>query len=103
MSGALIDTLAYQFMEKYEFRDKSFLYHDYMARDFFDYISKQNQQQTIWRAPGSGSHVLRAGVFEHKARTAYLRSIEAIEYNDDNHEWSRRQKWGEVFGSLYPG
>jgi SMODS domain-containing protein len=103
MSGALIDTLAYQFMENYEHRQKSFLYHDFMARDFFDFLSKQDQKQSFWRAPGSGSYVYRTGIFEHKARSAYLRSVEAIEYNDDNHIWSRRQKWREVFGPLYPG
>jgi hypothetical protein len=100
MSGMLIDTLAYQFIEKYEYRDKSFLYHDYMARDFFDYLSKQDQNQNWWRAPGSGSYVSRKGVFEHKARSAYLRSVEAIGYNEQ--QWSRRQKWREVFGGLYP-
>jgi hypothetical protein len=42
MSGMLIDTLAYQFMETYEHRSKSFLYHDYMARDFFDFLSKKD-------------------------------------------------------------
>jgi hypothetical protein len=102
MSGMLIDTLAYQFIENYQYREKSFLYHDFMARDFFDYLSKQNQQQQFWRAPGSGSSVTRKGVFEHKARSAYLRACEAITYNDDGHEWSRRQKWREVFGPLFP-
>lgn len=100
MSGMLIDTLAYQFIERYEHREKSFLYHDFMARDFFDYLSKQDQNQNWWRAPGSGSYVTRKGVFEHKARSAYLRSVEAIGYNDQ--QWSRRQKWREVFGGLYP-
>ena len=102
MSGALIDTLAYQFMENYEYRDKSFLYHDFMARDFFNLVSKQDQKQTFWRAPGSRSYVYRTGVFEHKARSAYLRAIEAIAYNDDHHAWSRKQKWREVFGPLFP-
>lgn len=102
MSGILIDTLAYQFIETHEHRSKSFLYHDFLARDFFDYLSKQNQTQAFWRAPGSGYHVMRKGVFEHKARSAYLRSLEAIKYNADGHEWSRRQKWREVFGSTFP-
>jgi hypothetical protein len=101
MNGALIDTLAYQFIEKYEFRDKSFLYHDLMARDYFEFLAGQDQKQTVWRAPGSGSHVGRKGIFEHKARSAYLRACEAIKL--DEREWSRRQKWREVFGSLYPG
>ncbi len=76
---------------------------DFMARDFFDYLAKQDPSQTVWRAPGSSSHVHRTGVFEYKARSAYLRATEAIQYNDDNLEWSRRQKWRDVFGSLYPG
>jgi hypothetical protein len=101
MSGILIDTLGYQFIENYEYREKSFFYHDFMMRDFFDYAAKQDQKQTYWRAPGGGSSVTRKGIFEHKARSAYLRACEAIEFNDK--EWSRRQKWREVFGSLYPG
>lgn len=103
MNGMLIDTLAYQFIENYQYRDKSFLYHDFMARDFFDYLSKEDEKQGWWRAPGSGSYVMRKGVFEHKARSAYLRSVEAIDYDRAGKEWSRRQKWREVFGPLYPG
>jgi hypothetical protein len=102
ISGMLIDTLSYQFIENYEHRDKSFLYHDFMARDFFEFLSKQDQQQTWWRAPGSGSYVARTGIFEHKARSAYLRSLEAIAYDASGNDWSRRQKWRDVFGSLYP-
>jgi hypothetical protein len=102
ISGMLIDTLAYQFIENYEYRDKSFVYHDFFARDFFDFLSKQDQKQNHWRAPGSGSNVSRTGVFEHKARSAYLRALEAVKYNEDQYAWSRRQKWREVFGSLFP-
>ena len=102
MSGMLIDTLAYQFIENYEHRGQSFLYHDFMARDFFDFLSKLDMNQTWWRAPGSGAYVSRKGVFQHKARSAFLRSVEAIQYNDTTYDWSRRQKWREVFGPLYP-
>lgn len=35
LSGMQIDTFAYQFIENYAHREKSFLYHDYMVRDFF--------------------------------------------------------------------
>ena len=42
ISGMLIDTLAYQFIENYPYRDKSFQHHGFMARDFFDYLSKQD-------------------------------------------------------------
>jgi hypothetical protein len=102
MSGMLIDTLAYQFIESYEFREKSFYYHDFMARDFFLYLSERDKSQTIWRAPGSGSAVTRNGSFERKAREAYELSLLAIQYNDDSYAWSRRQKWREIFGPLFP-
>lgn len=102
IGGMLIDTLAYQFIEKWEHRDKSYLYHDFMARDFFYMVSNQSQSQQWWSAPGSGSRVYRKGVFEHKARSAYLRACEAIQHNTDNYQWSRRKKWREVFGTKYP-
>ena len=35
IGGLLVDTLAYQFIENYGYRDKSFFYYDYMCRDFF--------------------------------------------------------------------
>jgi hypothetical protein len=103
MSGMLIDTLAYQFIERYAHREKSFLYHDLFFRDFFAYLAGQDQKQTVWRAPGSASHVYRTGTFEFKARSAELRALEAIVDDQAGREWSRRQKWGVVFGPTYPG
>jgi hypothetical protein len=102
MSGMLIDTLAYQFIENYDHRDKSFPYHDYMTRDFLHFLANQNERQEYWRAPGSKSPVYRKGIFERKAIASYSKSLEAIQYDDDRHAWSRRQKWREIFGPLYP-
>src|SRR5690349_11693808 len=39
IGGLLIDTLAYQFIENYEYRDKSFLYYDFMCRDLFKWMA----------------------------------------------------------------
>lgn len=36
IGGLLIDTLAYQFIESYTYRDKSYLYYDYFCRDFLN-------------------------------------------------------------------
>lgn len=102
MSGMLIDTLAYQFIEGWAHRHKSFFYHDYMARDFFLYLSQRDTTQSYWRAPGSGALVARKGAFERKAASAYAKALEAITYDVNGHEWSRRQKWREIFGTLFP-
>ena len=37
----LIDTLAYQFIDGWGYKDKSYLYHDFLVRDFFYYLGKQ--------------------------------------------------------------
>ena len=102
ISGMLIDTLAYQFIEGWPHRDKSFFYHDYMARDFFLYLSQRDTTQSYWRAPGSGALVSRKGFFERKAGSAYAKALEAITHDVNGHEWSRRQKWREIFGTLFP-
>lgn len=102
MSGMLIDTLAYQFIENWAYRQKSYLYYDWMTRDFFNFLANQNTLQTYWLAPGSGSYVYRGGVFEFRARQAELRAIEAIEFQSKNMDWSAKQKYREIYGTSYP-
>ncbi len=102
MSGMLIDTLAYQFIESWTYRDKSYLYYDYMTRDFFAFISKQNTQQQYWLAPGSSSYVYRKGPFEYKARQAELRALDAVAHIAAEREWSAKQKFREIYGTGFP-
>ncbi|MDQ8180361.1 hypothetical protein [Pelagicoccus sp. SDUM812005] len=64
MGGLLIDTLAYQFIENWEYRDKSYLYYDYMSRDFFRYLANQDKEKSYWKAPGSGQYVYKKGNFQ---------------------------------------
>lgn len=102
MSGMLIDTLAYQFMETWEYRNKSYLYYDWMTRDFFAFAANQNDKQEYWLAPGSGSYVYRSGPFEYKARQAELRAREAITYQTNGNDWSAKQKYREIYGTSFP-
>lgn len=101
MSGMLIDTLAYQFMETWPHRDKSFLYHDYLTRDFFHFVANQPTNQSYWRAPGSGSYVY-GGEFHFKARQGELRALEAIDYLAKGQDWSAKQKFREIYGPKFP-
>jgi len=101
--GLLIDTLAYQFIEKWEYRDKSFLYYDFMSRDFFDFMANQSKDQEYWRAPGSGQYVWGKDLFQWKARRCYNISLEAIDYGTREMHYSARKKWREIYGTAYPG
>lgn len=102
MSGMLIDTLAYQFIGTWAHRDKSYLYYDFLTRDFFSYLANLSTQQTYWLAPGSGSYVYRSDVYQYKARSAELRAIEALAYQANNHDWSARQKYRDIYGTAFP-
>ena len=102
MNGMLIDTLAYQFIASWQYRDKSFLYYDWMTRDFFAFLASQDPSQRYWLAPGSGSYVWRKGSFEYKARQAELRAHEAIQYQSAGYDWSARQKYREIYGTGFP-
>ena len=102
ISGMLIDTLAYAFIATWEHRDKSFLYHDWLVRDFFLYMANQNSAQTYWRAPGSGSYVHSQGNFRTKAAAAYADAVRAINYGTNGHDWSYRETWRAIFGPTFP-
>lgn len=104
IGGLLIDTLAYQFIENYSHRDKSYIYYDYMCRDFFKWMSEQNEAQEYWKAPGSGQYVYGKGLFQYKAKRCYNLSLEAIihETATPKQERSAKQKWREIFGTAFP-
>ena len=82
MGGLLIDTFACRFIQSWQNRDKSFLYYDFMSRDFFEYLKNQDQNQSYWLAIGSGQYIYRRGIFEYKAQKCYNLSLEAIKDYD---------------------
>lgn len=101
MGGLLIDTLAYNFMKTWEYRDKSFLYYDFMTRDFLEYLKNQDPNKKYWLAVGSKQYVYRKGSFEYKALLSYNIANQAIVYETNGHEYSANEKWREIYGSKF--
>ena len=102
IKGLLIDTLGYRFLTDWSERDKSYLYYDWMSRDYFDYLKNQSKDQTIWYAIGSGQAIYNPDNFKYKATMAYNKALEAIQLQSDGKEWSSKQKWREVYGYRFP-
>lgn len=104
IGGLLIDTLAYQFIEHWPNREKSYLYYDFMCRDFFRFMADQSRTQTYWIAPGSAKWVYGGELFQWKAARCYNLSLEAIEHEmaTPKQEWSAKKKWREIFGARFP-
>jgi len=103
MSGILIDTLAYKFIDSWSYKNESYSYYDWMSRDFFAYLKDLNPEQSYWLAPGSNRYVWKNGNFQNKAKAAHSLALEAIEYESNNHEYTSKQKWREIYGTKFPG
>jgi hypothetical protein len=102
MGGLLIDTLAYNFMSDWEYKDKSYTYYDWMTRDFFKYLKDQDEEQSYWLSPGARQYVWRKGKFEYKALRCYNIALEALEYESKNQNYSANKKWREIYGTKFP-
>ncbi|MEY9141796.1 SMODS domain-containing nucleotidyltransferase [Mammaliicoccus lentus] len=102
ISGILIDTLAYNFINEYEYKDKSFTWYDYISRDFFKYLKDLDKEKEYWLAPGSNKRVYNSGNFQYKATIAYNLSLAAIDYQEKEFWYSANSKWRDIYGTRYP-
>jgi hypothetical protein len=102
MGGLLIDTLADRFLSSWKYASESFLYYDWMTRDFLYTLSSEDTSKNYWFALGSSQFIWRGGKFEAKAKKCYNLALEAIEYEKADRDWSANQKWREIFGTSFP-
>lgn len=99
MGGLLIDTLAYNYLESTDaYGDRSYYYYDYMSRDFFEYLSEEDDHE-FYAAVGSRQRVKVKKKFQKKAKKAYELCKKAIAASGQKNE---RQKWRDIFGTAFP-
>lgn len=99
MGGLLLDTLAYNFLDSTtDFDTKSFLYYDWLSRDFFKYLSEL-PEQTEYAAPGSRQRVKVKKKFQKKAKKAHKLCVEAIEAENQRNV---NDKWKKIYGRPFP-
>ena len=101
MPGILIDTLAYRFMQQYEYADKSYSYYDWMSRDFFQYMVEVSNQD-YWLKPGSNQRVYAKYGFKREAEEARAKCLDALEYYNKNYNYLWNDKWREIYGNKFP-
>jgi len=99
IGGLLIDTLAYNFLESTEEYDsKSFLYYDFLSRDFFQYLGDLPEQD-YYAAPGSGQRVKVRKRFQRKAKKAHRLALDAIKAEGTK---GVNEKWKRIYGRPFP-
>lgn len=99
MSGLLLDTLAYNFLnEKTEFRTIGNSNFDVMSREFFRFLKDQEKQE-YYAALGSRQRVYVKHPFRTKAAKAFQLAEKAIAALD---EGTRQDFWRDIFGNAFP-
>lgn len=101
MSGILLDTTVYRFLQSYEYAGKSFTYYDWMLRDYFKYLL-DNADKTYWDKPGDTGVVKREYSIRADARHAYNKALEALEAYSNDYTYSWHNDWRDIFGSKFP-
>jgi hypothetical protein len=102
MGGLLIDTYVYRFLKDYEGKSRSFIYYDWMSRDFFKFLSSQNDQASYIYALGSNQKIYLKGRFAYSATKAYNIAVEAIDAFEKEYYWTAGNKWSSIYGSKFP-
>jgi len=101
LGGLLIDTLAYNFLESTsEYDSRSFLYYDWLSRDFFKYLSEL-PEQSEYGAPGSNQRVKVRTKFQNRAKKAHKLCLEAIEAQNKE-QLNVNEKWKSIYGRPFP-
>ena len=99
--GILIDIFAYNFLQNYVYKDKSFLYYDFLTRDFLKYLSEQPTSQTKWQTMGSGRFIFHYSNFQNKAKKSYEDTLKAIDYEDRKFDYSANLEWRKIYGCRF--
>ncbi len=102
IGGLLIDTLAYQFIANWEYRKKSYVYYDWMSRDFFDFLATQPWDKDYWLARGSGQRCAASAISEYRANSVTTWQLEAIDYYGKDMPNTARKTWRQIYGSGFP-
>ncbi|KFA32395.1 SMODS domain-containing nucleotidyltransferase [Xanthomonas vasicola] len=99
IGGLLIDTLAYNFLNSTnDYDTKSYLYYDWMSRDFFKYLSELEEQDE-YAAPGSRQRVRVKKKFQKKANKGYQLCLDARASEKTE---KANENWKKVYGRPFP-
>lgn len=102
LKSCLLDLFAYRFLQDYQYKDKSYAYYDWMARDFFAYLANIPETQNSWRMVGSNRIYTDSSSFQSKAKKTKDKCIEAIEDASKGYIYSAYCNWRKIFGTKFP-
>jgi hypothetical protein len=95
-----LELLAEEFISSWEHRGKSYVYYDWMVRDFFIYlIAKSNGWLTL---PSTYEMISLGDSWKSRGETARDRAIKGCEYEAANQNFDAWWEWKNIFGEDVP-
>jgi hypothetical protein len=92
--------LVTEFMRTYEYRQNSYFWYDWFARDFFSFLC--SLQFFDLRIPGTGETVNLGNTWHSRAISARDRAIKACQYEHADLTVSAGEEWQKIFGPQIP-
>ncbi|MDC2648948.1 hypothetical protein PO242_22730 [Bacteroides ovatus] len=102
IKGITLDILVHRFLKDCQYKSNGSTYYDYMCRDFFEYLSNIPTAQSSYLVMGSNRFISDSGYFQYKAKQAHKLTLEAIEADENKYNYSRNNKFREIFGTKFP-
>lgn len=99
LEGIVLDCMCYYFLKDYEYNQKSYLYYDWMSRDFFSYLKDIEKKK--WKVPGGNWYVEPKFGHKNEAQKSYEDSLNAIDYAKNDFEYLCKGKWRNIYGSKF--
>lgn len=99
LHGIAIDSIVYNFFESWESSKTSYVFFDFISRDFFNFVIKFIANREILFSL-DGSYTIEVGTIESKVKNAFEASKRAIASGSDSRE--AEEHWRKIFGKRFP-
>lgn len=93
----LLEHVIYDFFEKCVWRSYSYLYYDWIIRDFFEFLIKACGSR-IW-IPNDGNYIGLGAEWLNDAKQAYADALEACDLEYRDLQVSAGLSWQKIFGT----
>lgn len=100
IKSVVIERLLIEFLRISIYSKNSFVYYDYLTRDFFKFlIDSKNKYVSL---PGINEDIAIGDSWLSKAETAYKRACKACDYEAAKKDFDAAYEWKKIFGNDYP-
>ena len=100
ISSFCLELSAIDFLPQCPWRLRSYLYYDWIARDFFAFLC--GRVNTFVYAPGTYEPVFLGDAWKSHAESAHNRALEACEYEYHDRIHLAGEEWQRIFGDQIP-